>query len=183
MTDTSLLRVNDACQIARLSRNTLYRYMKSGALKYMEENGVRLIELSDLEQFMSKSGGLPSVSKDVSFDVSKLHQSINDLTHQISRLCDIMERNSDSVTTSKKAEKRHTVTQSDITSDVTYATDNERRALEAQKKVFEVLDRYAESGEKMPSIRAMAEAAGVERGTFSKHKKTWEFKSAEHLNP
>jgi hypothetical protein len=54
-------------------------------------------------------------------------------------------------------------------------SDNERRAKEAQAKVFAVLEIYKDTSKK-PSIRAMAEEAGVERGTFSKHKKTWDQK-------
>lgn len=40
-------------------------------------------------------------------------------------------------------------------------------------------DKAKANGGKLPSIKAMAEGIGMDRGTFSKHKKTWELQQSD----
>ncbi len=163
MSVSTKLRVNGACHVTSLSRNTLYRYMKSGSLPFEEVEGVRWLDISDLKALAHKNSKvIPEIS--TSNDVSALSQEIHALTEQLTRLCNLLESQSDNVTVKKR----------NGDTPIAGVSDNERRAKEAQDKVWAVLEQYKTTKEPMPSIRAMSETAGVERGTFAKHKRTWE---------
>lgn len=156
---TSKLRVNDACKVTGLSRNTLYRYMRDGRVKFEEIDGVRWVDISNLRPSRDEM--------DTSGDVSELSHAIHELTKQVARLCNLMEQDRDTVTVKKRNKP----------SSKLHVSDNERRAKEAQNKVWAVLEQFRTSKEPMPTLIAMATMAGVERGTFAKHKKTWDAKN------
>nr|WP_169113110.1 hypothetical protein [Vibrio sp. 41] len=96
-------------------------------------------------------------------EIKELRHSVTSLTSALIEICDKVTRNVTPQTAPKPQQKRS-------------VSDNERRAAEAQAKVFKVLERYKGKDNK-PSIRAMAEEAGVHNTTFSRHKKTWEAQS------
>ncbi|MEZ9455626.1 helix-turn-helix domain-containing protein [Vibrio sp. 10N.286.49.A11] len=171
------LRVNEAARVTGISRNTLYRYMRSGKLSYTEKDGVRYLDRNEInaitptelaqQDLFSVSNVTPDTPSNAELcaEIKALRSTVTKLTNALVTLSDVVTRITDTprqVTTPKKSSTPPT-------------SDNERRAKEAQAKVFAVLEIYKDTSKK-PSIRAMAEEAGVERGTFSKHKKTWDQK-------
>ena len=158
--DTSLIRVNDACLVTGLSRNTLYRYMKSGRLDYTEKDGIRWVKYLSLKQFMPDHLA-PSVTYQVTQnEIQELTTSVHQLTHEVTRLCDIILQS-----------QRH-ASPTPVTVDIT--DDNVRRALKAKTAVYAILDKYSKLNQKLPPNTKLAVEAGVERGTFAKHKKQWQ---------
>ena len=174
--ESKLLRVNEAVRVTGISRNTLYRYMRDKKLSYVEKGGKRYLDRKEINALTPTDlaqQDLFSVSPDTQSDtpqlpsyaelcneIKELRHSVTSLTSALMKICDKVTRIDTPQTAAKPQHKRS-------------VSDNERRATEAQAKVFNVLEQYRDD-DKMPSIRAMAEEAGVERGTFSKHKKTWE---------
>jgi AcrR family transcriptional regulator len=177
--ENKLLRVNEVVRVTGISRNTLYRYMRDKKLSYVEKGGKRYLDRKEINALTPTDlaqQDLFSVSPDTQGDtpqlpsyaelcneIKELRHSVTSLTAALIEICDKVTRN-DTPQAAPKSPKERPV------------SDNERRATEAQAKVFKVLEQYKDD-DKMPSIRAMAEEAGVERGTFSKHKKTWEAQS------
>ena len=174
--ENKLLRVNEVVRVTGISRNTLYRYMRDKKLSFVEKGGKRYLDLKEInaltptdlaqQDFFSVSTDtqsdtpqLPSYAE-LCNEIKELRHSVTSLTSALIEMCDKVTRN-DTPQAAPKPQKERPV------------SDNERRATEAQAKVFKVLEQHKDD-DKMPSIRAMAEEAGVERGTFSKHKKTWE---------
>ncbi|MFA0541926.1 helix-turn-helix domain-containing protein [Vibrio sp. 10N.222.52.B7] len=174
--ENHMLRVNDAVKVTGISRNTLYRYMRDNKLSYVERGGKRYLDRKEINALTPTDlaqQDLFSVSSDTKSDapqlpsyaelcneIKELRHSVTSLTAALIEICDKVTRNDTPQVVSSSPKDRP-------------VSDNERRANEAQAKVFKVLEQYKDA-DKMPSIRAMAEEAGVERGTFSKHKKTWE---------
>lgn len=174
--ESHTLRVNDAVRVTGISRNTLYRYMRNNKLSYVEKGGKRYLDRKEINALTPTDlaqQDLFSVSTDTQSDtpqlpsyaelcneIKELRHSVTSLTAALIEICDKVTRNDTPQVVSSPSKNRP-------------VSDNERRANEAQAKVFKVLKQYKDA-DKMPSIRAMAEEAGVERGTFSKHKKTWD---------
>lgn len=178
----SLLRINEAVRVTCISRNTLYRYMRDGKLTYVERNGVRYLKRSeinaitptDLAQqdfFSSKSdtqkvtGDTPS-NAELCAEIKELRNTITHLTKALVTLGDTVTRIGD-VTVPVIVPKKSTPVKG----------DNERRAEEAQSKVFKVLEKYKDA-DTLPSITAMATEADVNRGTFARHQKAWDAQSS-----
>lgn len=174
--ENSTLRVNEAVRVTGISRNTLYRYMRDGKLSYIEEDGVRYLDRQEINQITPTEVAqqdlfhVSSVTPDTSSN-AELCAEIKALRSTVTQLTKALVTLSDAVT--RIADTQKPVTPAKKSSIPSATSDNERRAKEAQAKVFSVLERYKDAP-KMPSIRAMAEEAGVERGTFAKHKKSWD---------
>lgn len=173
----SLLRINEAVKVTCISRNTLYRYMRDGKLTYVEKNGVRYLKRSEInaitpadlaqqDLFSSKSDtqkvtdDTPS-NAELCAEIKELRNTITHLTNALVTLSDAVTRISD-VTVPVKAPKKSP----------SPTGDNGKRAEEAKSKVFKVLEKYKDA-DKLPSVIAMADEANVNRGTFSRHQKTW----------
>jgi predicted site-specific integrase-resolvase len=180
--ENNLLRINDAVRVTGISRNTLYRYMRDGKLSYTEKDGVRYLDRSEINAITPTDLAQQDLFNDKP-DTQQLHSSdtgvIKELTHEISELRNtitlLTSALSDIVTIVSELQTRPVPFQAkQIPSPV---SDNERRTLEAQSKVWAALEQYKANGGKLPSIKAMAEGIGMDRGTFSKHKKTWELQS------
>ena len=174
--ESYMLRVNDAVKVTGVSRNTLYRYMRDNKLSYVEKGGKRYLDRKEINALtptdlaqqdlfsvstdtQSTTPQLPSYAE-LCNEIKELRHCVTSLTAALIDICDKVTRNDAPQVVSSPPKDRP-------------VSDNERRANEAQAKVFKVLEQY-KGADKMPSIRAMAEEAGVERGTLSKYKKTWE---------
>jgi transcriptional regulator of acetoin/glycerol metabolism len=175
--ENNRLRVNEAVRVTGISRNTLYRYMRNGKLTYIEKDGVRYLDRKEINAITPTTlvqqslfpvstdtkGDTPELPSyaDLCNEIKELRYSIMSLTDVLADMRDKVKRND-----THQSPPKHQTKQPAL-------SDNERRSNEAKAKVYKVLEQYKDS-DKMPSIRAMADEAGVERGTFSKHKKTWE---------
>lgn len=180
----NLLRINEAVRVTGISRNTLYRYMRNGKLSYTEKDGVRYLDRTEINTITPTDLAQQDLFSDKT-DTPQLHSSytgaIKELTQEIAGL-----RNTVTLLTSVLGDIVTAVSALQISTNPPQTrqiqpsvSDNERRTLEAQSKVWAALEQYKANGGKLPSIKAMAEDIGMDRGTFSKHKKTWELQQSD----
>ncbi len=181
---SNMLRVNEAVRVTGMSRNTLYRYMRSGKLSYIENDGVRYLDRSEInaitptdlaqQELFSNKSYTPQLHSSDTAAIKELTQEVAELRNTITLLTSAL---SDIVTVVSELKTHSVPLQTrQIQASV---SDNERRTLEAQGKVWAALEQYKINGDKLPSIKAMAENIGMDRGTFSKHKKTWELQQSD----
>jgi transcriptional regulator of acetoin/glycerol metabolism len=180
----NLLRINEAVRVTGISRNTLYRYMRNGKLSYTEKDGVRYLDRHEINKITPTDLAQQDLFSDKS-DTPQLHlgdaKAIKELTQEVAALRTtitlLTSALSDIVTVVSKLQTRPVPSQTrQIQASV---SDNERRTLEAQRKVWAALEQHKANGGKLPSIKVMAEEIGMDRGTFSKHKKTWELQQSD----
>lgn len=173
MSDTSLLRINDACQVTGLSRNTLYRKMKDGSLSYTEKDGVRWVKVSSLKAFMQSDNCNSDISLGITNDNSELVSALHGLTQAINKLCDIV-TSSDTACDSVTVTNKSNVTSPIAQNDTGLVGKNLRESQENEKKVFSLLDSYVSRDMKMPLQKVLAKEIGMSVETFRKYQKKWE---------
>ena len=191
-----MFRVNKVVQITGFSRNTLYRYMKKGTLKYTEVEGIRYIGNDEVEALKLERDSVNTLP-DTSHDTSVIRNELRIMRQELSEIrqcqiqiltamqeiltCQVRISNVSKVCNdTPKAKKETSGVSGGVPSDTprNVSSDNIRRQNEAYSKVVDVLESYIKSGKPMPQQKEMAAQAGVSPDTFRKHHKRWKNKTA-----
>ncbi|KYY00755.1 helix-turn-helix domain-containing protein [Vibrio parahaemolyticus] len=185
-----LLRINDTCHVTGLSRKTIYRYMDKGTLKYQEINGKRYISLIDLEKIAhaKKNKSMSQKNDDTNAEITSLKNEIKMLKNSILELCEHINTTNKMLekSVSKKSIKTQSGTQKSSLAKEKPSGNNERRAEEAKKRVFNALDKLLKDNS-IPLYRGKISPSGVQRetgidrGTISKYLQEWSEKNHAHF--